>query len=48
MGEVDDFGQYVKEFAIVLKPGGHLVLLIPKPSHYIFKDSEPLRPGYQI
>ena len=48
MGEQEDFGQYVKEFARVLKPDGHLVLLIPKCTEFIFKGSETVRPGYQL
>ena len=48
MGEKEDFGEYVKEFARVLKPGGHLVLLIPKPTHFIFKGSVTVCPGYQL
>ncbi len=48
MGEQEDFGQYVKEFARVLKPDGYLVLLIPKSNHFIYKGSEAIRPGYQL
>ncbi len=48
MGEQEDFGQYVKEFARVLKLGGYLVLRTPKPTHFIFKGSETVRPGYQL
>jgi len=48
MGEQEDFGQYVKEFARVLKPSGYLILLIPKPTHFIFKGSMTVRPGYQL
>ena len=48
MGEQGDFGQYVNEFARVLKSGGYCILLIPKPSHFIFRNSISLRPGYRL
>jgi SAM-dependent methyltransferase len=48
MGEQEDFGQYVREFARVLKPGGYLVFLVPQLTHPIFKGSEIVRPGYRL
>jgi SAM-dependent methyltransferase len=48
MGQQQDFGSHVREFARVLRPDGHLILLIPKPTHFIFKGSEKVCPGYQL
>lgn len=48
MGESTDFAAHVDEFARVLKPGGTLVLSIPKKSCFIFEGSDTLKPGYQI
>ena len=48
MGSKRDFGTYVEEFARVLKPDGHLILQIPKPTCFIFKGSVPERPGYRL
>lgn len=48
MQEHRDFGRYVKEFARVMKPGGYLVLSIPKKTCFIFKDSQKLAAGYQV
>lgn len=47
-GEKKDFGLHVDEFARVLKPGGTLVLSIPKKTAFIFKKSDPWKPGYRI
>lgn len=47
MGEQEDFGAYVNEFARVLKPNGHLVVCVPKPNHFIFDGSKSVRPGYR-
>lgn len=48
MGEQRDFRLYVDEFARILKPGGYLVLSIPKKTCFIYKDSDTLKQGYQI
>lgn len=48
MGEMRDFGKYVKEFARVLKKGGYFVVSIPKKTCFIYHDSEKLKDGYQI
>jgi SAM-dependent methyltransferase len=48
MGGQTDFQAYVKEFARVLRPGGYLILLIPKSTHFIFRDSVTLRHGYEV
>lgn len=48
MGDCDDFQDYVKEFARVLKKDGYFILSIPKCTCFIFKDSEPLKEGYRI
>lgn len=47
MGKTEDFKDYVKEFARVLRPGGYMVLLVPQPTHFIYKNSVTLRPGYE-
>ena len=47
-GEYKDFDLHVREFARVMKPGGRLVLSIPKKTSFIYKGSETLKPGYQI
>lgn len=38
MGEVEDFSEYVEEFARILKPAGKLVFSIPMKTHSIFQD----------
>lgn len=43
-----DFQDHVKEFARVLKKGGHLLMSVPKSTCFIYKDSLELRPGYRI
>jgi SAM-dependent methyltransferase len=48
MGTNADFSAYVTEFARVLKPGGRLIISIPKKSCFIYHDSETSSPGYQI
>jgi SAM-dependent methyltransferase len=48
MGLNTNFDAYVQEFARVLKPGGRLVMSIPKKSCFIYHESETLVPGYQI
>ncbi len=48
MGNYDDFNDYVKEFARILKPNGYLILSIPKKSCFIYHGSETLRKGYII
>lgn len=48
MGEQTDFGLHIKEFARVLKPNGYLILLLPKPTHFLFQDSMVVRPGYRL
>lgn len=48
MGEYDNFNDYVKEFARIIKPGGYLIMSIPKKSCFIYKGSNTLKPGYQI
>lgn len=48
MGNSLDFDSYVTEFARVLKPGGTLVLSIPKKTCFIYHGSETLKPGYQV
>lgn len=47
-GKTKDFNLHVKEFARILKPGGTLVLSIPKKTAFIFKKSDKYKPGYQI
>jgi len=47
MGAHENFGDYVEEFARVIKPGGTLVLSIPKKSCFIYDSSIELRPGYR-
>lgn len=47
-GKTKDFDRHVQEFARVMKPGGTLVLSIPKKSCFIYKGSEESKPGYQI
>jgi ubiquinone/menaquinone biosynthesis C-methylase UbiE len=42
-----NFQKYVKEFARVMKPGGMLILSIPKKTSFIFKNSKKIAPGYQ-
>ena len=46
--ETNDFQNYVKEFARIIKKDGYLILSIPKETCFIYKDSKELRPGYQI
>ncbi|MGE5473221.1 MAG: class I SAM-dependent methyltransferase [Ignavibacteriales bacterium] len=48
MGDKEDFSEYVKEYARVLKKDGYLVLSIPKKTCFIFKGSDVKRPGYNI
>jgi SAM-dependent methyltransferase len=48
MGEGRDFKTHVNELARILKPGGHLVLSIPKKSCFIYHKSKTLKKGYQI
>ena len=48
MGRKKDFTAYVKEFSRVLKPGGRLILSIPKKTCFIYHNSMILTPGYQI
>ncbi len=48
MGQEDDFGRYVDEFARVLKPGGYCIMSIPKKTCFIYQNSETLKPGYQV
>lgn len=47
-GDTKDFALHVKEFARILKPGGTLVLSIPKKTAFIFKGSDKYKPGYRI
>lgn len=48
MGEIEAFGTYVREFARVTRPGGRLVMSIPKQTCFIYRDSEPLRDVYRV
>ncbi len=48
MGENRDFGEYVSEFARILKPHGQLILSIPKKSCFIFKNSRRRKGGLRI
>jgi SAM-dependent methyltransferase len=43
-----DFQTHVEEYHRVLKPGGSIVLSIPKPTSFIYEGSETAKPGYQI
>jgi SAM-dependent methyltransferase len=40
------FDDYVNEFARVLTPTGRLILSIPKPSNFIYRDAAPVADGY--
>ena len=44
-GETIDFAVHVREFSRVLKPGGRLVLSIPKKTAFIYQGSEPVDIG---
>src|SRR3989344_6308438 len=48
MGEGRDFGAHVQEFARVLKPGGFMVLSVPKKTCFIYRGSKQLKLGYRI
>lgn len=48
MGQKEDFNEYVKEFARVLKKDGYLILSIPKKTCFIYHGSEELRKGYRL
>ncbi|MDO8577343.1 MAG: class I SAM-dependent methyltransferase [Candidatus Wildermuthbacteria bacterium] len=48
MGDYDDFNDYVKEFARVIKPKGCLVMSIPKKTSFIYKGSETIKKGYRV
>jgi ubiquinone/menaquinone biosynthesis C-methylase UbiE len=48
MGLNRDFPGYVREFCRVLKPGGHLILSIPKKTCFIYDRCEPIGDGYII
>jgi len=46
MGKETDFGNYVNEFARVMKSGATLLLSIPKKTCFIFDGCEPAHKGY--
>lgn len=46
-GELD-FGTHVKEFARVIRPGGYLILSIPKTSNITLRAGKRLKGGYQV
>jgi len=48
MGETHefDFQSHVREYHRVMKPGGTIVLSIPKPTSFIFQDADEVRKGY--
>lgn len=48
MGELEDFGVYVNEFARLLRRDGHLVVCAPRRNHFIFSNSKPVKPGYRL
>ena len=48
MGDVPDIGQYVKEYARVLKRRGYLVLSIPKKTCFIYHGCERIERGRVI
>lgn len=43
-----DFSKNVEEFARVLKPGGYLILSIPKKTCFIYKGSETIERGCRV
>lgn len=43
-----NFKKHVDEFSRVLKPGGVLILSIPKKSSFIYKNSKKIRKGYRV
>jgi len=48
MGDLQDFNEYIKEYARVLKKRGYLVLSIPKKTCFIYHDSERIDGGRAI
>jgi len=48
LGDQESFDPVVDEFARLLKPGGTLVLSIPKSSCFIYQGSDEDKPGYRI
>lgn len=48
MGNIENFEQYVNEFARVIKKDGYLVMSIPKKTCFIYEGSEEKKKGYQI
>jgi len=48
MGKTENFEDYVKEYARILKKDGYLILSIPKKTCFIFENSENIKPGYVI
>ena len=47
MGKNNSFENHVKEFNRILKPGGYLILSIPKKTSFLFSESEEISRGYQ-
>jgi len=48
MGQSRDFGKHVHELARIAKPGGVLVLSIPKKTCFIYVNSRRESPGYAV
>ena len=43
-----NFKKHVDEMSRVLKPGGILILSIPKKKSFIYKNSKKIRKGYRV
>jgi SAM-dependent methyltransferase len=43
-----DFNMYLNEFSRILKPGGKLILSVPGPRSFVFKDASTISDGYVV